>query len=137
MPTIIDVNFDAGMLRCGSGNKVHDGHGDPIISMGHILGLNSDPIVNPGDKPTDRAKRYKITITATQDGHNKEWKGRIVAHDPTQGGWIFVVVATKNVSSASDTGDGDLVITVTVTNPSGSPSNAYTPPAPVTVASIP
>jgi hypothetical protein len=140
MPTIHQVNFDAGKLRCGTGNNVHDRFGYPIISMGHIRGDSSnDPVVQGGDDPVAPGKRYRITITATQDGHNKEWKGRIVAPDSQNGGWIFAVVATKNDSDASAVGggEGDLVVTVTVTNPSGVTSPGYTPPSPVPVASIP
>jgi len=138
MPNITEVNFDAGKLRFGAGNNVHDLHGDPIISAGHIQGNSNDPIVNDGDDPRNPATRYKIRITATQNGHNKEWKGRIVAHDPSYG-WIFVVVATKNDSDASAVGggDGDIIVTVTVTNPSGDQTAGYTPPNPVPVASIP
>ena len=138
MPNITEVNFDAGKLRYGVGSNVHDGHGCPIISMGHIFGSNSDPIVSTGHDPRLPANRYTITITATRDGHNKEWKGRIVAPDVSNpnGGWIFAVVATKNTASATDAGDGDIVITVTLTNPSGGQTPGYTPP-PVPVASIP
>jgi hypothetical protein len=128
--------FNEGKLRTGATNNIYDSLGYPIVSVGHILGDYRDPIVHSGDNVHDPRKRYRITITATQDGHNKEWKGRIF-EAASQGGWNFVVVATKNESNASNIGEGDLVVTVTVTNPSGDQSPPHTPPSPVTVASIP
>ena len=135
MPTIIQLDFDA-PLRCGTGNSIRDAEGFPIFSFGHIRGSDSDPIVHYADNVHDLHKRYRITITATRDGHNKEWKGRIIDAS-SRGGWNFVAVLTRNESGASATGDGDVVVTVTVTNPGGSTSPAYTPPSLVPVASVP
>jgi hypothetical protein len=83
LPTIHEVNFNEGKLRCGTGNNIHDQYGYPINSLGHIKGdSNDDPVVQSGDDPSAPTRRYRILITATQNGLDKEWKGRIVAPDP-------------------------------------------------------
>ena len=134
MGKITLVQFDSGKLRHGNGKNT-DKDGDPIVSRGFIHGDPNDPIIrNTG---TDvETNRYKITITATQNGHNKTWKGRIISallDGNILKSWIFVVVNTENVSREGAISDTDLTVTVAVTNPDGTPaSDGYTTSVPTT-----
>ena len=119
MPHITSFEFDSGKLRHGD-HKNTDGAGDPIISRGYFSG---DGMISTS---TDMGThRYKVKITATKNGHNKTWKGRIVGSRSNNSffqDWIFVVVNTENLAGATDLGggDGEIDITVQVTNPDGS-----------------
>jgi hypothetical protein len=131
MSRIVLVEFDRGKLRHGNGKNT-DKDGDPIISRGKINGDPENPIV-PSWTTDVETNRYKITITATQDGHQKSWKGRIIGLDDSH--WIFVVVNTENISREGPITETEIAINVVVTNPAGGASDIY--PTSVPAATIP
>jgi hypothetical protein len=133
MSKIASVQFDSGKLRHGNGKNT-DKDGDPIVSRGFIVGDSEYPIV-PTTHTDVETNRYKITITATQDGHNKTWKGRIISavfDGQIFTHWIFVVVNTANISREGPISQTELAVNVVVTNPDGSPSNPYPTTVPAT-----
>jgi hypothetical protein len=113
---------------------------DPILTFGYAWGSDIDTLMNHPDKPYTQ-HNYQVKFTQG----NKEWRGRIVFYipnykiytDPDNYAhvYFFAVTPKKTTSPTSDTkeqvgdgGGGPTDITVTVTNPDGTPISTPAPP---------
>jgi hypothetical protein len=131
-PNITEVGFYGSQLRVGQGTNTHKGNGDPVITLGYIIGSE---ICNSSSWWATTVYRVEIRSNSSK----KCWVGRITSQSVDGFGrtlWHFAVVNTKN---DADPETDNTTVTVTVTNPTitTGPQTGTSQPQPVPLNQIP